>query len=382
VIDVASSKVLMISSSFRDIFRSFSLSDALLPVVGVATEFKASNDIMVPETPHTWFEKQKLERDGIGIIREHYRLSLISNPLRIELVDPVHGRNTTRGSIAVTFRISGSGSDSLGSECRVRLVVNGQRIGAGMPCEPLEQSNKLQGIPLGPVKVQVQLYNGDSPFSGEFTTARSLSTRLQPQERVESGAWPLRCGVKPHADSPQPSQFNGKRPLVLLIWKQSIPWWHFKPQMCLDCTNPIYVVEDLECIEEADLIVWGCWNGVPGPSAAMPKPQHQKWIYFCLESTMEGHLGQLLGHESFLEDFDLISSFQLNSSFPRLYTPPDPNLLFTPPREKKRKVAWVASHCGRHNGNILRDAYVSELMKYIEVNPISLFHKLMLLMIF
>jgi len=167
------------------------------------------------------------------------------------------------------------------------------------------------------------------------------------------------------------SAYGAKRPLVLLIWKQSVPWWRFHGSSCVSCKEPLLIVEELECVEEADMIVWGCWNAVPGPPGGMAKPAHQLWMYFCMESLMSGHLGQPLGFPEFLADFDLVSSFQLNATFPRLYTPGDPALLLLPPRPKKRKVAWVASHCGRHNGNFLRDDYVLELMKYIQVDAMG-----------
>jgi len=123
----------------------------------------------------------------------------------------------------------------------------------------------------------------------------------------------------------------------------------------------------LDCVEEADAIIWGCW-GADVPPPGLLKPPHQVWMYFCMESAMNQNFGSRINNPTHQAEFDLFSTYQLNSSFPRLYVPPNQSLLRLPPRKKHAKVAWVASHCNKFNGNIVRDAFVYELMKHIQVD--------------
>ena len=71
-------------------------------------------------------------------------------------------------------------------------------------------------------------------------------------------------------------------------------------------------------------------------------------------------------------DFDIVSTYQLNSTFPRLYTPAEAHLLLHPPSQKSETgVVWIASHCGRHNGRFTRDDFVSDLMKHMTVHAMG-----------
>lgn len=279
-------------------------------------------------------------------------IQLSTGAPRLTIVHPPEGFVTASSRVGLQLAVSG-----LGTPCSLQLFANKSKL-SSFGCKNANLSFVLRGLPLG--THQLELVGHGISHSTSFQMVAHQPSSQRP--------WPLRCGVRWHQDSLSFAGSVTARPLVILLWDNTLTWWRYLEQP--GCRVPVVVAEHLECPEEADVIVWGCWNKYVSPDAFAAKPAHQRWMYFCMEAAQtDGRMHQA----EFREQFDVISTYELNSTLPRLYLPPDQHLLLKPPREKTQAapVVWVASHCNRFNGKIHRDTFVKALGAFVTVDALG-----------
>eukprot|EP00455_Lapot_gusevi_P018094 TRINITY_DN1980_c0_g1_i6.p1 TRINITY_DN1980_c0_g1~~TRINITY_DN1980_c0_g1_i6.p1 ORF type:complete len:403 (+),score=11.29 TRINITY_DN1980_c0_g1_i6:147-1355(+) len=138
----------------------------------------------------------------------------------------------------------------------------------------------------------------------------------------------------------------------------------------IDCPDSCRWTSDLAYQSHADGLIFHAsdwnWRDVP------PHVCGQKWVMYTQESPLSlGKHGEGPTDEELQQDFDLVSTYRLDSDIPRPYFPYDsgPGRLFDPPvptsQRQKAPVMWVASNCEANNRRL---DYVKELMKYIEID--------------
>ena len=104
-------------------------------VSAVATAVRTVGDVERFETPYSWFERQRLERAGTGIVQEHYSLVLAPTAqYGIKLLAPASAADgvvvtTARSSFAVSFEITGM-EGKITEPCKVVLLVNNTALGS------------------------------------------------------------------------------------------------------------------------------------------------------------------------------------------------------------------------------------------------------------
>ena len=292
---------------------------------------------------------------------QHVTLRQGYNEPRLAIEQPPDGFVTSRSSVGVmldTSRLTAGETE----HCTVRLHVDNKQM-TQFPCETNapKQEFVLSGLSIGKHKLKLS-----SPADVQASTFEVVAPAAATQSN-----WPLKCRVVWHQDSIRTVANLKTRPVVVLLHNDTVPWWRFQPATAESCDTPIVVAEEMDCPEEADAVIWGCWNQFLSPGPYRRKPPHQHWMYFCVEAA---RTDPRMHVASFTDQFDSVSTYALNSTFPRLYSPPNERLLFRqvgPRTELSVPIVWVASHCDRFNGKIHRDTFVQQLSQHLPVHAMG-----------
>ena len=140
------------------------------------------------------------------------------------------------------------------------------------------------------------------------------------------------------------------------MWHGPLQWEEIEiPESCALTTNRSY-------LEKATAVVFHIPTLGRMPA---PKPNQQLWVGWTLECDLNISRQR---SESFMEQFDLVISYKLDSDIPALYVPGEPEILeelTAPPAEKSELAAAFISSSINQSG---RCQYLRELMKHMPIH--------------
>ena len=204
-----------------------------------------------------------------------------------------------------------------------------------------------------------------SEFREQVGTCHTAHRQVAP-----AGPWPLppRCShLQPHLGFSTVSSF-ATRPFVVGSFLKWFDVQGFHPGEISNCSVPCLFLHlpsgvSEDCVEAVDLVLL---TAAMHPPATSVKSAWQLWGYYSLESSA---IYPEMHEATHMAQFDLELSTRLGSHVPMTFAPRMPDVIRRPLTEDKSQaglVLYLQSNCVEW-----RDAYVSDLMKHVQVDSLG-----------